>query len=86
MIGAYWSFPAFFWPGNVAKRASARFIPGPKVSFASLVRWGTEPEGWCVDLPYADFLRGVNYSPLECLHLIDPASMCQSPEHDFSCS
>ena len=35
--------------------------PGPKVSFASS-RWGTEPEGWCVDLPYAVWV-GVNYSP-----------------------
>ena len=39
---------------------------GPKVSFASVARWGTEPEGWYVDLPYAVFLVGVNYSPLEC--------------------
>jgi hypothetical protein len=36
-------------------------LPGPKVSFASS-RWGTEPEGWCVDLPYAVWV-GVNYSP-----------------------
>src|SRR5215469_14220714 len=28
------------------------------------VRWGTEPEGWYVDRPYAVF-AGVNYSPLE---------------------
>lgn len=41
-------------------------LPGPKVSFASRSRWGTEPEGWYVDLPYALFLVGVNYSPLEC--------------------
>jgi len=41
-------------------------LPGPKVSFASLLRWGTEPEGWYVDLPYAVFLIGVNYSPLGC--------------------
>jgi len=46
--------PAFFRPGNFAERASARFLSGPKVSFASL-RWGTEPEGWYVDLPYAVF-------------------------------
>jgi hypothetical protein len=39
--------------------------PGPKVSFASLLRWGTEPEGWYVDLPYAVFLVGVSYSALE---------------------
>jgi hypothetical protein len=39
-------------------------FPGPKVSFASS-RWGTEPEGWYVDRPYAVFLVGVNYSPLE---------------------
>jgi hypothetical protein len=30
-----------------------------------LVRWGTEPEGWYVDRPYAIFGVGVNYSPLE---------------------
>jgi hypothetical protein len=41
-------------------------LPGPKVSFALHLRWGTEPEGWYVDLPYAVFLVGVNYSPLEC--------------------
>jgi hypothetical protein len=41
-------------------------LPGPKVSFASHRRWGTEPEGWYVDLPYAVFLVGVNYSPLGC--------------------
>lgn len=29
------------------------------------MRWGTEPEGWYVDHPYAVFLAGVNYSPLE---------------------
>ena len=29
----------------------------------SRLKWGTEPEGWCVDLPYAVFLVGVNYSP-----------------------
>lgn len=44
-------------------------LPGPKVSFASILRWGTEPEGWYVDLPYAVFIVGVNYSPLECRHL-----------------
>jgi hypothetical protein len=47
------------------ERDSARVDPCPKVSFASLVRWGTEPEGWYVDLPYTDFYAGVNYSPLE---------------------
>jgi hypothetical protein len=41
-------------------------LTGPKVSFASSSRWGTEPEGWYVDLPYAVFLVGVNYSPLGC--------------------
>jgi hypothetical protein len=30
------------------------------------MRWGTEPEGWYVDLPDAVFVVGVNYSPLEC--------------------
>src|ERR1700691_2887664 len=49
------------------ERASARILPGPKVSFASM-RWGTEPEGWYVDLPDAVFVVGVNYSPLECCH------------------
>jgi hypothetical protein len=44
---------------------SARVDTCPKVSFASLLRWGTEPEGWDVDLPYAVFDVGVNYSPLE---------------------
>jgi hypothetical protein len=34
--------------------------PGPKVSFVS-ARWGTESEGWYVDLPYAVWV-GVNYS------------------------
>jgi hypothetical protein len=29
------------------------------------MRWGTEPEGWYVDHPYAVFSTGVNYSPLE---------------------
>jgi hypothetical protein len=53
-------------------------LPGPKVSFASILRWGTEPEGWYVDLPYALFLVGVNYSPLECRHLSAPGSFCQS--------
>jgi hypothetical protein len=38
-------------------------LTGPKVSFASHLRWGTEPEGWYVDLPYAVFILGVNYSP-----------------------
>jgi hypothetical protein len=27
------------------------------------LRWGTEPEGWHVDHPYAVFVLGVNYSP-----------------------
>ena len=31
-----------------------------------MTREGTEPEGWYVDLPYAVFLVGANYSPLEC--------------------
>ena len=31
----------------------AKVLPGPKVSFASIWRWGTEPEGWYVNLPYA---------------------------------
>ena len=53
-------------------------LPGPKVSFASLLRWGTEPEGWYVDLPYAVFLVGVNYSPLEYGDLSAPRSFCQS--------
>jgi hypothetical protein len=40
----------------------AQILPGPKVSFASASRWGTEPEGWYVDRPYAVW-AGVNYSP-----------------------
>jgi hypothetical protein len=39
-------------------------LPGPKVSFASIWRWGTEPEGWYVDLPYAVFIVAGNYSPI----------------------
>jgi hypothetical protein len=52
-------------------------LPGPKVSFASILRWGTEPEGWYVDLPYAVFLLGVNYSPLECRRFSAPPSSSQ---------
>jgi len=58
-------------------------LPGPKVSFASRWRWGTEPEGWCVDLPYAVFVAGVNYSPLECAHLNALQSSCQSLARDI---
>jgi hypothetical protein len=43
-----------------------------------MLRWGTEPEGWHVDLPYAVFLVGVNYSPLESRQLIVSPSFCQS--------
>jgi hypothetical protein len=53
-------------------------LPGPKVSFASQLRWGTEPEGWYVDLPYVVFLVDVNYSPLECRYLSALQSSCQS--------
>src|SRR5579862_960322 len=56
--------PSLLLAGGAEERASARIFPGPKVSFASW-RWGTEPEGWYVDLPDADFIAGVNYSPLE---------------------
>ena len=66
------------------ERESARINPCPKVSFASLVRWGTEPEGWYVDLPYANFDGGVNCSPLECRQLIGGPTLCQSPNHYFS--
>jgi len=38
---------------DIVERDSARVNPCPKVCFASLLRWGTEPEGWYVDLPYA---------------------------------
>jgi hypothetical protein len=48
-----WSFPAFCWPGIALNESRPGFNPCPKVSFASLVRWGTEPEGWYVDRPYA---------------------------------
>jgi hypothetical protein len=37
-------------------------LSGPKVSFASQVRWGTEPEGWYVDHPDA-VLRSARTSP-----------------------
>jgi hypothetical protein len=33
-----------------------QLIAGPKVSLASLLRWGTEPEGWYVDHPYTPLL------------------------------
>jgi len=61
-----------------SEKDSAKVHPGPKVSFASNLRWGTEPEGWDVDLPYAVFDVGVNYSPLEYSHLSPPRSSCQS--------
>src|SRR5215472_14094023 len=59
------SFPAFFWPGHLAQRASARSISWSEGLVRLAVRWETEPEGWCVDHPYAVFRVGVNYSPLE---------------------
>ena len=59
-------FPASYWPGrnvvDATRLGQAEIHPGPKVSFASVRRWGTEPEGWYVDLPYAIWV-GVNYSP-----------------------
>ena len=39
---------------------------------------GVASEGWDVDLPYAVFDVGVNYSPLEYSHLSPPRSSCQS--------
>jgi len=59
------TFPTSCWPG-VGGTSLGQDLPGPKVSFASRLRWGTEPEGWCVDLPDAVLVVGVNYSPLEC--------------------
>jgi hypothetical protein len=57
--------PAFRWP-------KMRWLnePGPEFIWSEglvrlVVRWGTEPEGWYVDCPYAVFSAGVNYSPLE---------------------
>ena len=38
-------------------------LPGPKVSFVSRLKWGTEPKAGMSNLPYAIFLVGVNYSP-----------------------
>jgi hypothetical protein len=52
----------------------------PKVSFASTTEVGTEPEGWCVDLPYAVFAIGVNYSPLESPQLTGTRTFSQSLE------
>jgi len=52
-------------------------LPGPKVSFASVARWGTEPEGWYVDLPYAVWV-GVNYSPKVKCNVSVKSPLCQS--------
>src|SRR5271156_255254 len=60
------------------ERTSARILPGPKVSFASISKWGNEPEGWYVDLPAAVFMIGVNYSPLELPEIIVTPGFCQS--------
>jgi hypothetical protein len=57
--------PGTFMAEISIERDSARVDPCPKVSFASLMRWGTEPEGWYVEHPDAVFDLGVNYSPLE---------------------
>jgi hypothetical protein len=46
----------------------AKVLAGPKVSFASILKVGTEPEGWYVDFPYAVWV-GVNYSPKVALHV-----------------
>jgi hypothetical protein len=61
--------PASFSPGrdvvatneNIGQAKNISWTEGLVHLCAS--RWGTEPEGWYVDLPYAVFLVGVNYSP-----------------------
>lgn len=58
------AFPALSGREDFAQRASARFIWSEGLVRLGM-RWGTEPEGWCVDHPYAVFRAGVNYSPLE---------------------
>jgi hypothetical protein len=64
LVNRLCDIPGLFLAGS-RKNEPRPGLPGPKVSFASS-RWGTEPEGWYVDLPYAVFIVGVNYSPLEC--------------------
>jgi hypothetical protein len=54
------TFPAF--SGREPQRNEPRpDLSGPKVSLASLLRWGTEAEGWYVD-PLTPFDADVNYS------------------------
>jgi hypothetical protein len=40
---------------HLAERASARFIWSQGLAHLEM-RWGTEPEGWYVDHPYAIFM------------------------------
>jgi hypothetical protein len=47
--------PGTFMAEISIERDSARVDPCPKVSLASLMRWGTEPEGWYVEHPDAVF-------------------------------
>jgi hypothetical protein len=71
----------------MAETSSNETRPGsntcPKVSFASLLRWGTEPEGWCVDLPYADLTRR-ELLPFGMLSASNHPTLCQSPDYGFS--
>jgi hypothetical protein len=69
--------PGLSWPRYRSNKTRPRVNPGPKVSFASR-RWGTEPEGWYVDLPYAVFDSRRELLPLECAQLIATFSSCQS--------
>jgi hypothetical protein len=59
------NIPGTFMAEISIERDSARVDPCPKVSFASLMSCGTEPEGWYVDHHDAVFDVGMNYSPLE---------------------
>jgi hypothetical protein len=69
--------PASYWPG-VDERSSARIFLVRRSRSPRLPRWGTEPEGWYVDLPDAVFMAGVNYSPLEQSELSAGCGFCQS--------
>jgi hypothetical protein len=53
LVSEYFDISAFHGRDLFQTRLGSRLNLGPKVSFASLLRWGTEPEGWYVDLPYA---------------------------------
>jgi hypothetical protein len=55
--------------GEASKEPSAGFNLVRRSRSPRDERWGTEPEGWVDDLPYAVFGVGVNYSPLEFIQL-----------------